>query len=119
MKLKAGRLIVSHAWGEARARLRISTPEGDAVTPSNALFYIETDAGKTRVTCATGWVEFQPSAGAAVQIPPGSSGEWTSSESRMIAAETDARGQENLREAVETEEYLRAQLAQRSNLLPR
>jgi hypothetical protein len=119
LKLKTGRVIVSHQWGQARAQMRISTPHGDAVTPSNALFCVEADAEKTRVTCATGWIEFQPRTGSAVQIPPGSSGEWTSSESRIVAAETDPHSQENLQDALEAEEQLRAQMAQRSNLLPR
>ena len=119
LKLKTGRLIVSHVWGQARALVRISTPHGDAVTPSNAVFCVEADAEKTRVTCATGWIEFQPPTGSAVQIPPGSSGEFTSSESRIVAAETDPHAQETLQDALETDQSLRSQMVQRSNVLPR
>jgi hypothetical protein len=119
LKLKTGRVTVSHVWGQARALVRISTPQGEAVTPSNALFRVEAERDKTRVTCASGWIEFQPESGPAVQIAPGTAGEWTSSGSRIVSAETDPQAQETLQDALSTEGALRAQMAQVSNLIPR
>jgi hypothetical protein len=119
MTLKAGRLIVSHAWGEAPAQLSVATPQGNAVTPSNAVFCVETDGALTRVTCATGWIEFQSPGTRSVQIPPGSMGEWRSGSARVIPVETDPTGQETLQVTIEAEENLKTLVANRVNVLPR
>jgi hypothetical protein len=120
IKFTRGRLFVSHAWGEARARFSAETPSGEVLTPSNALFIVQSEHQKTRVTCVSGWVEFRPSAAAtATRIPPGSVGEWPSTGPNITVAESDPRGQEDLQQAVEFEQKLRAFTMQRRNVLPR
>lgn len=120
VRLGAGRLIVSHLWGEALARFGVVTPQGEATTPSNALFIVESGPAKTRIICASGWVEFQP-AGAveATRIPPGFIGQWPSAAPNITQAEADPTAQEDLHQAIETEQILRKLSAQRHNTLPR
>jgi hypothetical protein len=120
IRLGHGRLILSHAWGEALARFGVVTPQGEATTPSNALFVVESDPSKTRIICASGWVEFLPTGAAeATRIPPGSIGQWPSPVPNIAQAETDPTAQEDLAQAIETEQILRKLSAQKHNALPR
>lgn len=109
VKLLSGRVFVSHDWGEAIAQFTVSTPQGTLTTSSNALFCLHSEAERTRVTSVSGTVGFRPSAdAAATAIPPGHLGEWSAAASTVVAAETDARGQADLEQALEVEEKLRA-----------
>jgi hypothetical protein len=120
IKFGNGRLIASHVWGEALARFSVVTPHGEVATPSNALFVVESEPGKTRVTCASGWVEFQPTGtGAGIRVPPGSVGQWPSAASNLTQADADPVAQQDLQEAVETEQILRKLSAERRDVLPR
>ena len=120
IKLQSGRLLVSHVWGEARASLTVATNNGHVSTPSNALFWVDCAEGKTRVTCATGWVEFRPSDAAdSTRIPPGSIGQWPAANANVTAAETDPRGQDDLLKATEIEKKLRDLASRTRNILPR
>jgi hypothetical protein len=111
VRLLAGRMFVSHTWGQANAAFTIATAQGDLFTGSNSLFCVESSQGKTRVTCVSGTVGFRPhEGGAEMRIPPGFFGEWSSQASSIAAAETDARGQEDLQEALEVERRLRGLL---------
>jgi len=119
-KLITGRIFVSHVWGETRARLAVSTDNGEVSTPSNAAFWIESGDGNTRVTCASGWVEFRPSGAAkSMRVPPGSIGQWPSATENITAADADPRGQDALPQAAELELRLRDLAARRRNVLPR
>lgn len=119
-ELMQGRIFVSHVWGEAQARLVVSTGNGDLSTPSNATVWIEFADGKTRVTCVSGWVEFRPSgAPASTRIPPGSVGQWPSTAAAFTAADADPRGQEDLEKGIELDRKLRELAAQKRNILPR
>jgi hypothetical protein len=120
VKLMSGRMFVSQAWGEAIARFTISTPHGEVITASNALFCVESDEHNTRVTCVSGSVALRArNAQAATHIPPGFIGEWSASNSSMIAAEGDARGQEELQEGLGIEQRLRDLIGQKRDALPR
>jgi ferric-dicitrate binding protein FerR (iron transport regulator) len=120
LRLVSGRIFVSHLWGEAPARLIIVTTQGELVTSSNGLFCMEVEEQKTRVTCASGWVEFRPAgATTAVQVPPGSVGQWPAPASNLSKAEADPAAQEDLQQAIEIEQELRALAMQRRNVLPR
>jgi prepilin-type processing-associated H-X9-DG protein len=120
IRLGNGRILVSHVWGEAFARFSVVTPHGEVATPSNALFIVEAEQQKTRVTCASGWVEFQPSGAAAgTRIPPGSFGQWPSAAPNLTQAEADPVAQDDLQQAVEVERILRNLAAQKRNVLPR
>ena len=120
IKLSNGRIFVSHSWGEARARFSLATSEGEVTTPSNALFIVQAERQKTRVTCASGWVEFRPSgATTATRIPPGSVGQWPSPASNVSRAEADPVAQEDLQQAVEVEQMLHGLTANKRNALPR
>ena len=120
IKMTSGRIFVSHSWGEALARFGLTTAEGEVTTPSNALFVVQADNQKTRVTCASGWVEFRPLAAAnATRILPGSVGEWSSGKSSMTNADTDPVAQEELEQAAEVEQMLRGLAASKRNTLPR
>jgi hypothetical protein len=120
IELSKGRILVSHSWGEALARFSLTTPEGELTTPSNALFVVQAEPQKTKVTCASGWLEFRPIGTAnATRIPPGSTGEWTPVASNMTPAETDPVAQEVLQQAIEMEQLLRKLLAQKRDTLLR
>ena len=120
VKLISGRMFVSQVWGEAIAKLSVITPQGELVTTSNALFCVESDEQKTRVTCVSGSVEFQARKGEEVTpIPPGFVGEWADSGATLAAADTDARGQADLQEGLEVEEKLRVLSNQNRLVLPR
>jgi ferric-dicitrate binding protein FerR (iron transport regulator) len=120
VKLMSGRMFVSQAWGEAIARFTITTPHGDVITASNALFCVESNGQNTRVTCVSGSVALRArDAQAATRIEPGFIWEWSASSSSMIAAEGDARGQEELQEGLEIEQQLRDLIAQNRDALPR
>jgi hypothetical protein len=120
VKLIKGRMFASHDWGEAIARFRIVTPHGELVTASNALFCVEADQQKTRVTCVSGSVELRArDADTTTRIPPGFVGEWSAATSNLIAAETDARAQEDLQEGLEVEQKLRGLISKNRYALPR
>jgi hypothetical protein len=120
INLISGRILVSHEWGEALARCRVFTPHGEAATPSNALFIVESQPEKTRVTCVSGWLDFRPSGSAAVtRIPPGSVGQWPLAGPNLAKAEADPVAQEDLQYAIEAEQILRRLSAQKHNSLPR
>ena len=120
IKLSAGRIFVSHSWGEALARFSLATSEGEVSTPANALFIVQSDQQKTRVTCVSGWVEFKPpGAVTATRIPPGSVGEWPSQAANLSKAEADPVAQEDLQQAIEVEQMLRGLAAAKRNALPR
>jgi hypothetical protein len=120
VRLRTGRMLASQAWGDAIAKFSLRTAQGELVTTSNALFWVEADEHRTRVTCVSGSVGFQVSkAGEITGIPPGFVGEWSESSSNLIAAETEARGQEELEEGLEIEEKLRFLSNQNHLALPR
>lgn len=120
IELNKGRILVTHSWGEALARFRLATPEGEVTTPSNALFIVQAEPQKTRVTCASGWLEFRPTgATTATRIPSGSTKEWPSAGSNPTPAEADPVAQEELQQAIEVEQLLRKLTAQKRNSLPR
>jgi hypothetical protein len=120
VRLARGRMIVSQVWGEAMAIFTIMTSQGELVTTSNALFLIESDDQKTRITCASGSVGFRPrESGEVTDIPPGFVGEWSGSGPSVVAAETDARAQNDLEEGLETEEKLRLLSSKNRLVLPR
>jgi hypothetical protein len=119
VRLLTGRMFVSQAWGEAIAKLGIVIPQGELITTSNALFCVESDEQKTRVTCVSGYVGFQARKGEDVTpIPPGFVWEGSTSGAALVAAETDARGQADLLEGLEVEEKLRALSSQTRLVLP-
>lgn len=109
VKLLGGRMVASHNWGEANAEFTIATSHGDLVARSNCLFCLQADEHTTRLTCASGRVSFRPGNGSAVvAVAPGFIGEWSANSSRLIPAESEARGQKDLEEALATEQKLRA-----------
>jgi hypothetical protein len=120
VRLLRGRMLASHVWGEALAKFTVVTPQGELVTTSNALFWIECDEQKTRITCVTGSIGFRAiGADEGTRIPPGFIGEWAGSGSSLVAAETDTQGQDDLHEGLEIEEKLRSLSSQKRLVLPR
>jgi hypothetical protein len=120
VKLTAGRMVASHDWGNARARFSVITPQGELLTTSNALFCLEADETKTRLTCASGSVDFKPrGADGFTTVAPGFVGEWSASASTVTPADAEKRGQDALQESLEIEQRLRALLNQNRNALPR
>lgn len=119
-KLISGRLFVSNVWGEAQARLVVSTGNGEVSTPSDTTFWVEFTDGETRVTCVSGWVEFRPSdSPASTRVPPGSIGQWSAKDAKVTAADADPRGEEELQQATELEQKLRELSDKKRNVLPR
>lgn len=120
VKLLSGRMFASHVWGEAIAKFTVTTSHGRVVTTSNALFCVEVDEHKTRVTCVSGSIGWQADNAAGVtRIPPGFVGEWSASNSALGAAESDERAQESLLEGLEIEEKLRQLTIEKHYVLPR
>lgn len=120
VKMTAGRIIVTHAWGEALARFVLTTPHGELVTSSNALFCVESDEHRTRVTCVSGSVSWRRlKAGDSERIAPGFVQEASAVDSKLFAAESDSKGQEDLQQGLEVEEQLRFLFSQRRYALPR
>jgi hypothetical protein len=119
VNLLSGRMIASHVWGEANAEFTIATPRGDVVAKSNCLFSLQVDEQVIRMTCASGTVDFRPgNGGAVVAVAPGFIGEWSADSSRLIPAESEARGQKDLEEALSAEQNLRTLGAQISHAPP-
>lgn len=119
-RLSGGRLFASQAWGEAIAKFSLRTAQGELVTTANALFCVEANEHKTRVTCVSGFVSFQPtSAQSFARIPPGFFGEWSGSDSTLAGADTDERAQETLVEGLEVEQKLRELGGKNRSVLPR
>jgi hypothetical protein len=120
IELSKGRIVVSHAWGEALARFSLMTPEGEVTTPSNALFVVDAKPERTRITCASGWLEFRPvGTTSAARIPPGSTAEWSGTALKVTPAETDPVAQQMLQQAMESEQLLRKLLVQQGHAPPR
>ena len=120
VRLQAGRLFASQAWGEAIAKFSLKTAQGELVTTSNALFCVEADEHKTRVTCVSGFVSFQPTSGQSfTRIPPGFFGEWSGSDSTLAGADTDEGAQEILVEGLEIEQKFREWSNTNRSVLPR
>lgn len=120
IKLNNGRIFASHVWGGALAHFSVATAGGNASTPSNATFWVEFTSGKTRVTCATGGIEFRPSdAPESIRVPPGSTGQWPSANGNITGADADSHGQDDLQKAIELEQELRSLVMQKRNALPR
>jgi hypothetical protein len=108
VKLLSGRLVASHNWGEANAEFSIATSQGDLVARSNCLFTLQSDEHAVRLTCASGRVDFRPGNGAAVvAVAPGFIAEWAANSSSLTPAESEARGQKDLEEALAIEQNLR------------
>ena len=120
VKLMRGRMLASQVWGEASARFKVVTPQGELVTSSNSLFWVEADENKTRVTCISGVIGLRVGNSETVtRIPPGFVGEWSHSNSTLFAAERDALAQEALQEGLDVEQKLRVLAGRNRFLLPK
>lgn len=120
IKLTRGRLLVSHLWGEAIARLSIVTPHGEVIVVSNALFSLEADPARTRVTCASGSLSFgAKDATSAIRVGAGFTGESSGPDVKLTAADSEAATQENVVEALQAEQDLRDLASRNRNVLPR
>jgi ferric-dicitrate binding protein FerR (iron transport regulator) len=118
--LTSGRILVSHAWGEAIARFTVATGHGQLIVSSNALFWVESDAARTRITCASGSLGFQPKkASSTSRIGSGFVAESSGTTLNLTPAEADAGSQERVLEALQLEQQLRDLAARNRNLLPR
>lgn len=120
LKLASGRLTISHAWGEAVARFTVNTAHGELIVTSNALFRVEADANRTRVTCAGGSLGFRPKqATSTTRVSSGFTAESDGGPVNLAPAEIDAVAQESVVEALQVEQKLRELAARARNLLPR
>ena len=120
VKLASGRILVSHVWGEAIARFTVSTSHGELILTSNTLFRVEVNSNRTRVTCASGTLGFQPKqASSATRVASGFVAESDGNTVNVRAAETDSSAQEEVIEAVQVEQKLRELAARARNVLPR
>ena len=120
IRMMRGRMFVSQSWGEAFAKFTLSTPHGELLTSANALFCVEADEQKTRVTCVSGSVGWKRrEADGITRIAPGFVVELSSAEPGKVAADSDRQGQETLQEGLEVEEKLRFLISQNRYALPR
>ena len=120
LKLTRGRILASHIWGEAVARFTVATAHGQLIVISNALFWLETDATRTRITCVSGSVEFRPKAASSTTpISSGFVGESTGTDLNLTPAEATLPAQESIVEAFRLEQELRELAGRNRNVLPR
>lgn len=121
VKLLRGSAVISQVLGDwAQSKVYVETPNGTLLGDYEALVRIEYADDTTRALCVSGIVEFRPGGSpAAISLPRGSAGEWRGAQSRIFLAETDARGQEDLQEALEAEEKLRGLMSRLRYVLPR
>ncbi len=120
LTLTGGRILASHEWGEATARFTVATAHGQLIVTSNALFWVESDAARTRITCASGSVGFQPKeASSAARIGSGFVAESSGTTVNVTPADADPLSQERVVEALQLEQQLRDLAARNRNLLPR
>jgi hypothetical protein len=120
LSLPTGRILGSHVWGDAIVRFAVGTPHGQVIVPSNALFWVETDAARTRITCASGSVEFQPNgASSTTRVVSGFVGESTGTNVSLTPADADSGAQDRVVEALQREQELRDLAERNRNVLPR
>jgi hypothetical protein len=121
VKLLRGSAVISQVLGDwAQSKVYVETPNGTLLGNYEALLRIEYADETTRALCVSGIVEFRPADSlAAISLPRGSAGEWRRGQSRIFLAETDARGQEDLQEALEVEQRLRGLMNRLRYVLPR
>ncbi len=120
LKLTSGRILATHAWGEATARFTVATAHGQLIVASNALFWVESDAARTRITCASGSVGFQPKeASSTARISSGFVAESSGTTVNVTPADADPLSQERVVEALQLEQQLRDLATRNRNLLPR
>ena len=120
LTLTSGRILASHAWGEATARFTVATAHGQLTVVSDALFWVESDAARTRITCASGSLGFQPSGtSTTTRVSSGFVAESSGTTLNVTPADADAESQERVVEALQIEQPLRDLAARNRNLLPR
>lgn len=120
IKLIRGRILVSHLWGEAIARLNIGTPHGETIVNSNTLFSLETNETRTRLVCATGSLGFRAQdASDTTRIKAGFIANSSGTTVNLGTAETDPAGQELVADALVIEQKLRDLAMRNRNVLPR
>ena len=121
IKLWRGAIFFSHERNDtARAELRITTSQGEATTGASALCKLEAGNHHARLTSVSGQILFwQNESARAEQIPPGNVGEWNSGIATLVSVVTDRPGQEDVNEAIEVEQKLRALRRVWRDVLPR
>lgn len=120
LKLISGRMLASHRWGEAIARFTVTTPQGELIVTSDTLFWIEADAARTRITCASGSAGFRPAnASTTMRISSGSVAESSGTTLNITPADADPVAQDSVVEALQFEQKLRDLAERNRNLLPR
>jgi hypothetical protein len=121
VKLWRGAIFLSHERKDtARAELRVTTSQGEAMTGASSLFKLEAGNRHARLTSVSGQILFRRNESSkAEQIPPGNVGEWNSGIATLVSAATDRPGQEDVNAAMEVEEKLRALRRVWRNTLPR
>ena len=120
LKLINGRMLTSHTWGEAIARFTVTTPHGELIVTSNALVTLETDAARTRLTCASGSLGFRPKeASSTTRIASGFAAKTSGTTLDVTPADAEPATQDNLVEALQLEQKLRDLAGRNRNALPR
>jgi len=121
VRLLRGSAVVSQVLGDGgRSKVYVETPAGTLLGDYEALLRIEHADETTRALCVSGIVEFRPRGSqAAIPLPRGSAGEWCRGQSRIFLAETDARGQEDLQQALAADQNLRVLMSRFRYVLPR
>ncbi len=83
----------------------IATPNGTVSATSAALFFVDVDTARTRVTCARGTVHFQPSEGSPISLHARSFAEWPRP-NEQVSADFDVRATEEIEKLFEVERKL-------------
>jgi hypothetical protein len=121
VKLWRGAIFLFHERNDtARAELRITTSQGEAMTGAAALCKLEAGNHHARLTSVSGQILFRQNESAkAEQVPPGNVAEWNSGIATLVSVVTDRPGQDAVNEAIEVERKVRALRRAARNILPR
>jgi ferric-dicitrate binding protein FerR (iron transport regulator) len=120
LTLTSGRILASHGWGEATARFTVATAHGQLTVTSNALVWVESDATRTRITCASGSIGFQPKgASSTTPVSSGFVAESSGTTLNVTPADADPLSQERVVQALDLDQPLRDLAARNRNVLPR
>jgi len=120
LKLNSGRMLTSHRWGEATARFTVTTAHGESIVAADALFEVETDAARTRITCASGFAGFRPKAASSTtRIAAGFVATSSGATLDVTPADASADAQDTVVAALQLEQTLRDMAARHRNVLPR
>lgn len=118
-RLLNGAIHISHRGAEGVVDFIADTPQGTLRAKFNCMIRLAADRQKTRITCASGGVTFQPADGhPAFSVEAGFVFEWPSVSPTVVAAAESVAGQQEVLDALDVEQRLAALAKTRRAAMP-